>query len=223
MSIDLQSEIRSFQTQLFPSAEDISITNGHALYKQKKLFLNDLRQGFKVLGFLLIGLLYLRDNSLVLLIIKFNMHYRVSLCRGTDNPTLPTEATFLGQRTVGTHMFAMLYHLVFGVFTPHTNDHFLHGSLTVQFIGETAPSGRLELFLLDLVTFAAVWIYYCLMCHTEDTEVLLPVPDTDIARCRSEGNGYTGRVHLMDIRPIEILVAQQDAYITRVSEQAETV
>ena len=69
-TLDLLAEIRGFQNQKFPNDEQTRSTNAESLYKQKKLFLRDIRQSFLALGYILLGIMYLRDNSLVLLVVS---------------------------------------------------------------------------------------------------------------------------------------------------------
>lgn len=218
-TLDLLAEIRGFQNQKFPNDEQTRSTNAESLYKQKKLFLRDIRQSFLALGYILLGIMYLRDNSLVLLVVKFNMHYRVSLCRGNGKETSTDEAMMIGQRTIATYLFSLAYHLIFGVLKTYTNDHLLHGSLTLQFIGESPASSRFELIFYDIITFAVIWIYFILMCQVEDPDIVQPVQkkvsseENDQLRERLNGNGFTGNVFLMEIRPLEAMKAQQKAYV----------
>lgn len=218
-TFDLLAEIRGFQAQKVPNDEQTRATNSESLYKQKKLFLRDIRQSFLALGYILLGLLYLRDNSLVLLVVKFNMHYRVSLCRGNGKETSADEGMMIGQRTIATYLFSLAYHVIFGVFKAHTNDQLLHGSLTLQFIGEAPASSRFELIFFDIITFAVIWIYFILMCQVEDPDIVQPAPkegsleENGQLRARLDGDGFTGNVFLMEIRPLEAMKAQQKAYM----------
>ena len=125
----------------------------------------------------------------------------------------------IGQRTIATYLFSLAYHLIFGVFKTYTNDHLLHGSLTLQFIGESPASSRFELIFYDIITFAVIWIYFILMCQVEDPDIVQPVQkevsseENDQLRERLNGNGFTGNVFLMEIRPLEAMKAQQKAYV----------
>lgn len=226
-TLDLQAEIREFLTQRLPNDDQTRTANKQSLYKLKKLFLQDMRQSFQALGYILMLLQYLGDNSLVLLIFKSNMHYRASLARGKDKVTGADEAVLIGQRIIGTYIFSAFYHIIFGIFIPVTSDRFLHGSLTIQFIGEAPSSSTLLFLVYDVFTFAIAWIYFILMCQVEDLEILQPSEpslsqevENHHTRQQLDGNGLTGNVFLMTIKPIESLNAQQDAYMQLTGRQS---
>lgn len=57
------------------------------------------------------------------------------------------------------------------------------------------------------------------MCQVEDPDIVQPVQkevsseENDQLRERLNGNGFTGNVFLMEIRPLEAMKAQQKAYV----------
>lgn len=193
-----------FSSQRYPTVEQTLVNNHQVLYKRKKFFLADLRHTVKALGFVLLCLVYLRDISIVRFALRGFLQYTIS------NPyplpatgiTIPEESKralgrFLLVAVLLANAFCFLVHLVWGVYekSPYS-DGFLHGSLSVQFLGERLPRTRWELLGLDLLVFAVQLVYHNLMCATDDLAVVDRVFEPR-AGPDAEGDGYGGNVHLI--------------------------
>ncbi|EMG50587.1 hypothetical protein G210_2096 [Candida maltosa Xu316] len=107
------------------------------------------------------------------------------------------------------NLFCIFLHLVFGVYTDSpTKDGYLHGGITVQFIGERFPYSRFELIALDLLVFLTQLVFHNLIGVVKDSEVLESKVSDDIeedqeqsgsGKFHNEGDGYNGNVHLLTI------------------------
>lgn len=202
----------SFSTQQYPTVEETLVNNALLLYKQKRQFLADLRSLMGTLALVLIGLVYLRDVSLVLLVLRAIVHFFLSnLIASLVHYGMLREGArheqrlFLLWTTVAANATAFLSHLFFGVYSASKDvDHRLHGGFTVQFIGERLPRLRWEVLAYDVAIFLLQLLYFCLMCATDDLEVLenpraqvLNSDETVLLDTLSDG--YNGNVTLLMI------------------------
>ncbi|GEQ72977.1 hypothetical protein JCM33374_g6666 [Metschnikowia sp. JCM 33374] len=112
---------------------------------------------------------------------------------------------FLFWTVVSANVTGLLYHGLFGSYKEsRASDHQLHGGMTLQFIGERLPYNRMELLLLDCGIFILQLLYFCLMCTTEDSEVVqgqassfASIEDTISSDIVSDG--FDGNVNLLTI------------------------
>lgn len=214
-NINLESQLRDFQSQTYPTEEQTIVNNASILYKRKKYFLQDLRSSVKFLGFVLLGIVYLRDLSMLRFGIRAFAHYSLSNPFPTPsmNMTVSDESKkalskFHFVMVLSVNSFCCLMHLVFGSYkTTLSPDGFLHGGMSIQFIGERLPYKNIELIVLDICIFFIQMVYHSLMCMTDDSEVLetkLPQINTESNIEQSEyeelqGDGYGGHVRLLTI------------------------
>lgn len=212
--INLDQELPEFFTQQYPSPEETIINNNSTLYKRKKYFLGEVRHSMKFIGFLIIIMVYLRDISMVQLAIRGFCHYAVS--NPYPSSHLYTEeskkglAKFLLISILTVNGFCGMMHLVFGVETesPSGSD-YLYGGMTIEFIGERLPTGRLELFVYDMIILFDQLVLHTLMCFVDDSEVLTVKPsrlqqeaegtDDLMTKPYDYSDGYTGDVMLLTI------------------------
>lgn len=201
-----------FDSQLYPSVEETISYNASTLYKRKKHFLSNLRQLFDGLGYVLVVMVYLRDMSMSFCFLRCFIHFCISNPYPTPTPTMTvSDATkkrmnkFLLCSVIIANAWCFLWHLLFGVYTNSSTDEpFLHGSVTIQFIGEGLPYSRFGTLLLDLACFLVQFIYHSLMCATDDSEVLKTSPmdvniESTASRLDIEADGYNGNVSLITI------------------------
>lgn len=214
-NINLENQLRDFQSQRFPTDEQTIINNASVLYKRKKYFLQDLRSSVKFLGFILLGIAYLRDLSMLRLGIRAFTQYSISnpyptpsmrVSISEENKKALTKFLLIG--IFSGNSFCFLMHLLFGSYQDSDSSNgFLHGGMTIQFIGERVPYSTLELILLDIGIFCVQVIYHSLMCMTDDSKVLeIKHPHTNtensidsIDDSELEGDGYNGNVQLLTI------------------------
>lgn len=100
--------------------------------------------------------------------------------------------------------FCAMMHLVFGLDANPVNG-YLYGGMTIQFIGETRPIGRLEVFAYDVMMFLCQLILHNLMCFVDDSEILsvtttrAETTDDLMTKPYDYSDGYNGNVVLMAI------------------------
>lgn len=214
-NINIENQLRDFQSQRFPTDEQTIINNASVLYKRKKYFLQDLRSSVKFLGFILLGIVYLRDLSMLRLGIRAFTQYSISNPYPTPSMRVSISeeskkalTKFLLIGIFSANSFCLLMHLLFGSYQgSDASNGFLHGGMTIQFIGERAPYSTLELILLDIGIFVVQVVYHSLMCMTDDSKVLeIQHPHTrtentidSIDDSELEGDGYNGNVQLLTI------------------------
>lgn len=206
------TQLRNFETQTMPTAEEIIQSNGAILYKRKKYFLTDFRECIKFLGLVVIVIIYLRDISMLRLVLR--TYSQVSLTNPfpqEDTMSLSDEnkralAKFHLVGVLFSNGFCFIIHLLFGVVDSRfvSGSGFLNGGLTIQFIGEKQPSSRLELLLLDILVCFLQLIYHSLMCVIDDSEVLAKVElleenDDESNKKLLENDGYNGNVDLITV------------------------
>lgn len=213
--INLEDQLRDFQSQQYPTDEQTVVNNASVLYKRKKFFLEDLRLSVKFLGFIFIGLIYLRDLSFLRLVLRAFTQYSISnpypaphMRVSISEESKRALTKFLLVGVIAGNIFCFATHLIFGSYrvSPYP-DGFLHGGMTIQFIGERLPYTKLELLVFDVSVFFVQIIFHSLMCVTDDSEVLASnntqtTPDYEeyaLVRPEIEGDGYSGNVHLMTI------------------------
>lgn len=211
----IQQQLTSFEAQSYPTVEQTIINNASVLYKRKKFFLQDLRQLIKSVGFIIIGLVYLRDLSMLGFAIRAFAQYSLSNPYPVSDArlTLTEEnkqvlSKFLLVEVLFSNSFIILIHLLFGAYKKSPSpDRYLHGGMTIQFIGERLPWSRLELIIYDILILFFQVVYHNLMCTTDDSKVLEIKPtawninddEYSIDRSEIEGDGYSGNVSLIKL------------------------
>ncbi|KAK6204361.1 uncharacterized protein RJT21DRAFT_116759 [Scheffersomyces amazonensis] len=216
-AMNLEAELRDFHTKKYPTIEQTIINNSSVLYKRKKFFLEDVRQSAKYIGFIIIGIIYLRDISMFRLALRAFIQYTIShpyptanirLNTSDENKRALTKTLLLG--IINANAFCILIHLIFGVYKKSpSSDGYLHGGMSLQFIGERVPYSTLELLILDVIIFFIQLIFHSLMCVVNDSEVLETKKSStnivqhgdneSIDKAHIEGDGYNGNVHLINI------------------------
>lgn len=233
----MEDQIREFTTQQFPTAEETQKNNASVLYKRKKFFLKDLRHHTEVLGFVMIIMIYLKDISMLRLALRGFCHYTLS------NPYprryLYTEESkkglikFLLISTFAINGFCFAMHLLFGAYktNPFGDHNYLFGGITVQFIGERLPYGRIELLAFDVMIFIDQIILHNLMCFIDDSVVLQtkPVSINDASdmseRENYNGDGYNGDVNILKmyiIEDIKTIMSYENYFSSVYPESIET-
>ena len=116
------------------------------------------------------------------------------------------------------NLFCLLTHLIFGIYRESpSGDGYLHGGITIQFIGDRLPYSRFELIILDLLVFIQL-VFHSLIGVIDDSEVLQVTPiqhgngnnDASMVeeqldgtfgldRVHIEEDGYNGNVYLLTI------------------------
>ncbi|ODV78073.1 uncharacterized protein CANTADRAFT_27019 [Suhomyces tanzawaensis NRRL Y-17324] len=214
MAIDLETHLSDFLTQTYPTVEQTIVNNASVLSKRKRFFLQDLRHSFKAVGFILLAIIYLRDQALLMLIIRGLVHVSISNpFTELDSRTQMSDENkkgltkFLLTGVLVGNVCCFLVHAYFGVYTDSPwQDKNLHGYYTVQFIGERLPYSVIELLLLDVLLFVVQIVFHALMCVTNDAIILdqKRVEDNDnIDEPFLESDGYNGGVFLttLDLIP----------------------
>lgn len=213
--MNLESQIQEFQTQTYPTVEQTIQNNASLLYKRKRFFLEEFRQSINVIGFAVILLVYIRDQSSIRFFIRAFLQYSIS------NPfPLSTARLELTEETKKLHVkhllisvilfniICTLLHLIFGVYSESgTADGYFHGSLSIQFIGERLPYNRLELLIYDGIIFFTQLVYHNLMCLTDDSKVLETHHHQEgrNENLDTESDGYNGDVQLISIDLIPMI------------------
>ncbi|KAI5952982.1 hypothetical protein KGF57_004098 [Candida theae] len=170
--ISLEHELQNFQNQKCPTLEQTISNNRQVLSKRKKFFTTDLKQSFQLIEIVLIVIIYLRDLSFFRLFLRSAMHFSILNINpdyvsryysfSTHHVKTMIKMSFRGVLAINCYCF--LTHLIFGVYSKSPGSSgrsgeetvgFLYGGLTVQFMGERVPCGRLELMGLDLIVFGA--------------------------------------------------------------------
>lgn len=165
----------------YPSVEETLQNNASLRYKQKRLFLADLRTLMGTLGSAVIGILYLRDVSALIFCLRAIVQFLLSnpYAHHWQYESLLQEVAreqqrwFLFWSVVLVNSISFLCHLFFGAYASSSaSDQQLHGGLTLQFLGERLPRGKHELVMFDCLLAVLQTLYFCLMCTTEDLDVL---------------------------------------------------
>lgn len=211
--INIESQLRYFQDQKYPTVEQTVSNNASVLYKRKKFFLEDLRQTVQYLGFILLAIVYLRDLSMVQLGMRAFSQFSISNPFPTAHNILLSDenkraiSKFLLVGIIMGNGLCIIIHILFGRYSksPYP-DGYLYGGLTVQFIGERIPYSTWELLALDVLVLGVQLVFHSLMCETRDSEVLelkkLEVNFSDgetIDKAYIESDGYNGNVYLLTI------------------------
>lgn len=199
-----------FHNQRYPTVEETVRENASVLYRRKKFFLQDVRKLAGTLGYVLIGLVYLRDLSISSFLARTLVQHFLS------DPFPPPQQLLMENenqeearayvKLVFIFTFnasAMIFHLLSGKLTVRGGDGLLHGGLTVQFIGERPPTSRWELAILDAFIFLDQILYHGLTCGIDDAEILhtkCPQIEGDDSVCPEVvSNGYNGNVTLVTL------------------------
>lgn len=198
-----------FLAQQYPSVEETVANNASVLYRRKKHFLGNLRQLVDGTGYVIIGLIYLRDILMFLAALKAFFHYCILNPYPTPSPTITVSDSakkrmrrFILISVFGINFLCVVKHIILG--PAELDDGYLYGGLTVQFIGEKLPKSKLAVLLLDLLLFCVQLVYHSLMCCTDDSEVLKTTPlliseDDTLCRLEIEADGYNGNVSLITV------------------------
>lgn len=211
VEVNLENVIREFDTQQVPNREEITKNNASVLYKRKKFFLKELRHSVKFIGFVLIGIVYLKDLSILRFILRGFSQYTLS--NPYPTPHIYTDETKRGVTKsllisiFGINGFCLLMHLIFGVYKKSpAGESYLYGGMSVEFIGENPPLGRLELMTYDAMIFFVQIILHCLMCVIDDSVILHQsvINDGDDTIDHTyhphyHSDGYNGRVMLLNL------------------------
>ncbi|KAJ8140489.1 hypothetical protein OY671_006325 [Metschnikowia pulcherrima] len=201
----------SFTSSRYPNVEQTLSNNAVQLYKQKRQFLADLRTLMNTSVAVLVGILYLRDVSIFLLILRVSFQFALGSPFSGQLRYVLTEEARKEQRwfficTIFiVNSISALSHVYYGSYSAsRAVDGQLHGSWSVQFIGERLPRGRLELLVFDSLICGLQILYFCLMCTTDDSEVLsggvssASLNDDSISS-DLVSDGYDGHVFLLTL------------------------
>ncbi|SGZ58024.1 CIC11C00000002166 [Sungouiella intermedia] len=200
-----------FQNQRYPTVEETVRDNASVLYKRKKFFLQDVRKLAGTLGYVLIGLVYLRDRSISLFLSRTLVQHYLSDPFPPPLHLLLDTANQEDARSYAKLVFimtfnasAIIFHFFFGdTHVRSGGDGLLHGGLTVQFIGERLPTSVWELVFLDCLILLDQLLYHGLTCGVDDAEILhikSPVIEGDDNVCPEVvSNGYNGNVTLVTL------------------------
>lgn len=206
--------VSDFDNQRCPTVEETVTNNASILYKRKKFFLKDLRNLTCTLGYVLIGLVYLRDLSMLSFITRTMLHHYLSdpfppppHILGVDSAQQEEARSYV--KLVFIFIFngvSFVFHGFWGAAPRKTaSDGLLHGGLTVQFIGEQPPSSAWQLLGLDVAILLVQLFYHAATCGVDDLEVLqsktLLVEDEENGLVCLEvvSNGYNGNVSLLTV------------------------
>ncbi|CUM62645.1 uncharacterized protein PRCAT00000199001 [Priceomyces carsonii] len=201
-AFSIEDQLQQFESQRYPSVEETTKNNRSIIYTRKKLFFDDLKHLIKVLGYLLIVIAYLKDNSSVLLILRFFNQYCLS------NPFITAGLlTEERKRAMTRHLLILIFIINAICFAIHIlrrgsysgGRDTLHGGLSVQFIGEL-PSFFL-LVVINVAILLAQLLYHNVMCVVDMPE-LLKSPDTssygyETDKIILQEDGYSGDVNLV--------------------------
>lgn len=107
--------------------------------------------------------------------------------------------------------FCMIIHLVFGIYpSSPIGGRYLHGGMTVQFIGERTPLNRFELIIFDIVIMFCQLILHTIVCFVDDSEILLvkraePSEESNelMTKISDDNDGYNGKVLLISIHLLD--------------------
>lgn len=212
------TQLRSFDTQTTPTIEETIQNNRIVLYKRKKHFLQDLKDTINFLGIIVIAMIYLRDISMLRLLLRGYNQMTLSNPFPPHSEAIPLTdqnkralTKFLLLGILLSNGYCFISHLLFGVINSrYTSNGYIYCGLTLQFIGEKVPNSRLQLLLLDLLITGLQLIYHSLMCLVDNSEVLRNSPvETEIEEGDStksvELDGYQGNIHLLSINLYENL------------------
>jgi hypothetical protein len=219
--LNLDKYIHEFQTQHYPTPEETIKNNATVLYKRKKFFLGELRHAMKFLGFLLMVIVYLKDISMLRLLLRLFSQFTLS--NPYPSSHLFTDdskkglSKFLLVSVLAVNAFCICIHLTFGAYkeSPGGDKNYLHGGMSLEFIGERMPWGRLELLIYDGLILTVQLLFHYLMCFIDDSKILevqkpSPVsPDandnpsdwahSEYVDTAATSDGYNGDVNLLTI------------------------
>lgn len=206
--------VTDFDNQRYPTVEETVTNNASVLYKRKKFFLQDLRKLAGTLGYLLIGLVYLRDLNMTSFLARTIVQHFLS----DPFPPLPHILGIDGASQEEARSYvklvfilvsngsAALFHLLTSTNKgSNVGDGLLYGGLSVQFIGEQPPTSVWELLILDASVFILQMLFHAITCGVDDLEVLQSVStgviDDESASISPEivSNGYNGNVTLLTV------------------------
>lgn len=227
-ALNLQAELLEFQNLKYPTIQETITNNASILYKRKKFFLIELRESIQFLECFLIVLIYLRDLSFLKLLIRSTIHlsiininppllFKLQLQLLDDYKKSLVKISLRGL-IIG-NLFCLLTHLIFGIYRESpSGDGYLHGGITIQFIGDRLPYSRFELIILDLLVFFIQLVFHSLIGVIDDSEVLQVTPTQHgngnndasmveeqldgtfgLDRVYIEEDGYNGNVYLLTI------------------------
>lgn len=210
-----------FENQLYPTPEETAVNNVSVLYKRKKFFLTSLRHDVKIIGFLLLTIVYLRDISMLRFIIRGFLQYTLSNpFPATHLYTEESKKSLIKMLLLSVFFingFCVIIHLIFGSFSSNPiGGHYLYGGMTVEFIGERTPINRLELVIYDLVIMFCQLVLHTIQCFVDDSEILLvkrsdtdsltdPTDDSNVLmkKLSDDNDGYNGKVMLISIHLLD--------------------
>lgn len=201
-----------FTSQEFPTVEQTITNNATLLYKQKKHFLANIRTLIGTLSITMVGLLYLKDFSLLLFCPKVLLNFFLSNPFMTNVPGVVFEdktkhsySVFLLGWVLFINGGSFIYHLNTRPASGASPDEWLHGYFSLQFIGESPVAFAGELLLYDVFLFILQIVYFCLMCATDDLNVLLSLSyevnesSDGVVRLDILSDGYNGDVSLLTL------------------------
>lgn len=195
-----------FDSQRYPTVEETAANNASVLYKRKKFFLLDLRKTAASLGYVLIAMVYLRDASMSSFLARTMLqHFLSDPFRPPLHILLGDDASREEARTYAKIVFIIFFNgmsVFFHLIGSSPSSGTLHGSLTVQFIGERASS-KWVLVSLDLAVLASQLVFHAVTCGVDDSEILrsvsASVSDDGSVSVEAASNGYNGNVTLLTV------------------------
>lgn len=210
----------AFDSQTYPTVEQTIAHDSSMLYRQKKHFLKELRHLLGLTGYVIIAIIYLRDLSMSLFLMKTFLQFVLTKPIPEPLPSYISQAEARKQNGNFTIILIILsavislgVHILQGPYNSETLlDRQLHGGITMQFIGERVAYTRVELVLLDLFLTAMQLYYHALQFNTDDLQVLSPVranplPESDSEEPIPPQDGFNGNIMLVTLDAWDSLCA----------------
>lgn len=197
-------DLGDFQAQQYPSVEETIRHNAKCLHERKKLFLKDLKTSLAMSAITVSGLVYLKDNTIILLAARCTLVLLIGHKRGELESTPPTHdftrfliSWYLVAGVLLLFLVLAACHIVFHRYYTRPVAS-LHGSFTVQFIGERCPS-ILSLLVLDVLVAVLQLAYFHVSWAITTSDVYASGVSEHESGVGGETDGFGGHVHLLTI------------------------
>lgn len=203
-----EAELRKYETKV--------------LCARKRSFQRHFTDGLEMVGYVFIVCVYLKEASFWRLFVRLLLHllltkpYTGSVDSLDDDmyAEYKKKVKMVLNMVIFTNLTVFIFDLFYGLPPDHdTNMGFLHGSLTLQIIGESSPSSSLIYIYFDIVIFAFQILLFYFTCYEparkrdekHDPAQALHDIDEGYSISKIEADGYTGQVKLIVFNPLEML------------------
>lgn len=220
-TIEIESLLKKFKSNDQPCKQQTTNNNFKVLQKKRTHFYNELRYLTRILGFVILVIVYFKDISIIRLSIRSLTHCAIARPYSSSKLGISLTETnkkvlskFLMYLILITNVTSTFIYLFFGSYKQKVYfDKKLHGGLSIQFIGDRLPFFKFEIVFYDFFFFLVQVLFHALMCTIDqinetsikDENQMKFNKETDFYKAKMVFDGSNGKIVLFKLNILEYI------------------